>query len=489
MGILDGHLDEFQDSGVVGIEEVREHAAGAVDHQRVLGQVIGTDGEEVHFLGQAVADESGGRGLHHDADFHVMVIGDALLVQLQLHFRQDFLGLPHFPYRGDEGEHDGCFAEGAGAKDGAELGLEDFRALQGNTDGPHAQSRIVFLRQVEGGGFLVGADVQGTDDDSLASHGLDGELVNIKLLFFAGEGVAAHVNEFTAEEADAFGVVLQHSGEVRGGGDVRCHFHLVAVDGFAGEALQLLQELFQADALILFLLHDGEDARCRFYVSGAGEAIDDSRLAVGFIGHVAAGGHDGRHAESPCKDGGVRGGGAFFGDEAQNLRGVHLDGFAGGQVVSVEDAWLIGGEESLLLLQRAQKDAGDFHHVGELVIDVGAIVCLVNADEILLGLGDGVLRIDALLADDGFHGVHKFGVRQHLLVHFENRSVVEAHMRDRFLVELLHLRASGVAGRVEASHFRLRLLHFHASDVYILMTKYTERPDGDHSGNTFSMDL
>lgn len=54
---------------------------------------------------------------------------------------------------------------------------------------------------------------------------------------------AAHVDEFAAEEADAFRVILEDGRKVGGRGNVRCDLDAVTIDRFARKALQLLQEL------------------------------------------------------------------------------------------------------------------------------------------------------------------------------------------------------------------------------------------------------
>ena len=165
------------------IEEIGQVAAGAVDDQGVLREVIRADGEKVDFFCELVADECSRRCLDHDADLHLLVVSDAFLIELHLNFRQDLLRFPHFPNGSDEREHDGRFAIGAGAEDGTELDFEDLRTLQGDADRAQTERRIILFRQMERGGFFVCADVEGTDDDTLAGHGLDGEFINIKLLF------------------------------------------------------------------------------------------------------------------------------------------------------------------------------------------------------------------------------------------------------------------------------------------------------------------
>ena len=79
----------------------------------------------------------------------------------------------------------------------------------------------------------------------------------------------------------------------------------MTIDRFARKALQLLQELFQVDALALFLFHTGEDSRCRFEVDNAGEAIDDSGLPIVGGIDIRPGRNDRRDAERTGEDRGM----------------------------------------------------------------------------------------------------------------------------------------------------------------------------------------
>ena len=79
----------------------------------------------------------------------------------------------------------------------------------------------------------------------------------------------------------------------------------MTIDRFARKALQLQEELFQVDALALFLFHTGEDSWCRFEIDNAGEAIDDSGLPIVGGIDIRPGRNDRRDAERTGKDRGM----------------------------------------------------------------------------------------------------------------------------------------------------------------------------------------
>ena len=59
-----------------------ERIVAAIDGQRVLGQVVGADGDEVEVADQRRQRDRGGRHLDHRAEFEV--IGDLVAARAQL---------------------------------------------------------------------------------------------------------------------------------------------------------------------------------------------------------------------------------------------------------------------------------------------------------------------------------------------------------------------------------------------------------------------
>ena len=120
-------------------------------------------------------------------------------------------------------------------------------------------------------------------------------------------------------------------------------------------------------------------------------------------------------------------------------------------------------------------------------MDIVIRICFIDTGEVLLRLLDGVLCIDALLPDDRLDRVNEFRVCHHLLIDFEDRSVIQTDMRDGFLIEFLHLDSGCIARGVKACDFGLRLFDLCAGEIHRLVTEDTQRADRDHAGNTFAM--
>lgn len=260
----------------------------------------------------------------------------------------------------------------------------------------------------------------------------------------------------------------------------------MAVCGFTGKAFQLLQQVFQTDALILLFFHHCQNAGSGVQIYGAGEAVNDGGLSVIGVIYFRAGSYDGRDAQGSCQDGGVGGGGAFFGNEAENFSCIHLDGFTGGEVIGVEDAGFVSCKHGLLLAEGAKEDAGDFLYIADVGLHVYVSTGAVNLGEVLFRLGNGRFCVNALAADHGTDRIHKFRFRQHLLVYFENGGIIKPYTGNGFLVELVHFGGSRISGGIKAGHFRFRTVYLYFLHRKFFVTKYPERSDGDHAGNAFS---
>ena len=120
---------------MVRVIEIVQLGVLTVDGQCVLGQIIGSQGKEIHFLRQLVGHHDRSGGFHHNADFHP-THGHALGFQFGLAFLQNFLGVPNLPDGNYHGKHNGHSAEGTGPEDGPKLGPEDSLPGQADTDSP-----------------------------------------------------------------------------------------------------------------------------------------------------------------------------------------------------------------------------------------------------------------------------------------------------------------------------------------------------------------
>ena len=216
---------------MVGIVEFAQIVALAVAGQGILGQVIGADGEKVHFLCQCVCHKNRGRCLKHNADFRVLIIGNAFFVQLCHHLLAGPLAFFYLPDGGDHGEHDCDFAKGGGTVQRPELGLEDLRAIQADADGTDTKGRIFFLFHIEIVHLLVSADIQGADDNPLHVHRRGNGLIGLELFFLGGIVRSCQIQKFTAEQADSLTVIGKNRRHIIRRTDVAVDIDFPAIQG------------------------------------------------------------------------------------------------------------------------------------------------------------------------------------------------------------------------------------------------------------------
>ena len=156
---------------MIGVIELAQVGVLAVYRQGVLGQVVGTNGEEGGFLCQLVGQHGSGGGFHHHANGNILGF-DALLGQLCPHLGAQRLGLLQLPHGSHHGEHHHQVAVGRGPENGPELGTENFLPGQADSQTPQTQSGIFFLLKAHIVHLLVRTNVQGTNDHRAVAHGL-----------------------------------------------------------------------------------------------------------------------------------------------------------------------------------------------------------------------------------------------------------------------------------------------------------------------------
>ena len=118
---------------MMGIKEGIELRLLTVDSQGVLGQVVRTNTEEVDFVCQFFTHDGSRRRFNHDADFHILIVGNAFGIQFLADFIQDLFALLYFPDGNNHREHDSNLTECRGTQQGAKLCLEQIDATQADT--------------------------------------------------------------------------------------------------------------------------------------------------------------------------------------------------------------------------------------------------------------------------------------------------------------------------------------------------------------------
>ena len=251
-----------------------------VNRQSVLGQVIRSHTEEIHFLRQLTADHDRSRCLDHNAELNLISVWDSLTLQLFLHFRDDRFDLVDLIYRNDHREHDGYITIHRRAVQCAKLCLEDLRSCQADTDRTVTKRRVLLFVKSEVIHLLVSTNVKRTDDNLLACHILRYLLVNRELLLLCREICILQIQELTAEQTDSACVILEHCSNIRYISDVRVHIDLLTALCNILLAFELLQKRFLLQILLTLLLHHFHGLFIRFDIKRPCKTVNDRHLPV-----------------------------------------------------------------------------------------------------------------------------------------------------------------------------------------------------------------
>ncbi len=221
---------------MVRIVDIVQRLVLTVNGQRILGQIVCSDAEEIHLGSQHIRNHNGRRRLNHNAKLHIAE-GNVRLGKLRLHFLHNALNLLYLIHRDNHWEHNGSRTVSTCPENGAELCLKYLRPLQTDTDGTKAHSRILFLGNIKVIGLLVGSDIQGTDNHLLAVHLGNDILIYGILLFLRRIIVSSQVQELASEKSDSLGIILQNGIHILLASDVGVKMHYLAALGHGGQPL------------------------------------------------------------------------------------------------------------------------------------------------------------------------------------------------------------------------------------------------------------
>ena len=460
----------------------------AVAGQRVLGQIVGADAEEIDLLRQTVAVDGGGGRLDHDADLDLLAVGDALLLQLALDFLAELLGLADLPDGGDHREHDAQLAEGGGAEEGAQLGLEDLGPGQADAQCAHAHGGVILLRQIKVADLLVSADVQRADDDLLAVHVGQDLLVGLKLLILGRIIARVQIEELGAEQTDAAAVIDLHGVDILGRADVAVDADGLAVLRHIGLTLQRFQQTLEAQLLIA-LFHQAvagvvigvDDERAGAAVRNGGAALI---LGLERIAHA----DDGGDTHCAGQNGGVARAGAARRDKAQNLGLVKLDRLGRGQIVSAEQHRHIGGNAALYdAAEDAQDALADILDISGAGLHVGIVHRGEHLGKLLGRVGNGGLGVHLLVENTVLDGLLIVEVLSHHLVRFKQHGGLVTGIPAGLLGQIAQLLNGAGLGTFKAMPLGIGILYGIALDLCCGAAVKIERANADTGGNALAL--
>ncbi len=326
-----------------------------------------------------------------------------------------------FVDRRDHRQQDADWAMHPGPQDGGELGLEDFRPLQGQADGPQAERRIEALGQPQGGDRLLATGIQGADGQGVSVEALHQIGEYGILLVLVGQVVAVHVDELAAQQADPGGPRGQHAGDLDGELDIGLQADLGAVQGdrrYLAEPLQLAA-LAQELGAALAVGDQGVGPRVEDHLA-LGAVEDDGNPGLGPDQDAGHADHR-RQAERAGHDGGMAGGAAQHRGEAGDIGRIEQRGVGRAQLLGQDHRVLRQHRERPIggLGQIAHQPAADLANV----FDAGRQIGVVHGGEPLDDLVDLALHrgfgVDSVLADAVLDAAHQPRAIEHLLIGFQ----------------------------------------------------------------------
>ncbi len=272
--------DRAQDRGMKRLVERSDFSVVAIDGQKILGQVVGAEAQEVDLARELLGLRRRRGHLDHDAERHVLVEAGAFSPELAPRLLEELLRPPDFLHARDHRQEHAHAAVGAGAENRPELHLEEIRQLERDADRAPAEKGVLFLGESQIVRILVGAEVERAERHPLRTERVDHATVEAKLFFLVGEVSIGEERKLRAIEADPLGPVAMSERQVAHQPDVRFEGDAMTVERLGGQIVQRLELAIEGAVLAVepFVLR-GDVAR-RTHVDGPRVSVDDQRIAL-----------------------------------------------------------------------------------------------------------------------------------------------------------------------------------------------------------------
>ena len=137
-------------------------------------------------------------------------------------------------------------------------------------------------------------------------QGFGSLFIGFELLVFRRIVTAFKIQEFTAEEADTFGIVGQDLRQIAGIPDIGIEVDFLAILGNRRDTAYLFQGGNTKFFFLLLLLHSCHGFFIRIDVDRTRRAIDDGRHVVDVVMELCPRADDGSNAQGAGQDGRMR---------------------------------------------------------------------------------------------------------------------------------------------------------------------------------------
>ena len=165
-----------------------------------LQQIIRSDTEEIYFSCQFSTDHDCCRSLDHDSNFNILIISSLFIFQLLLClFKQGFCRC-HFLHGCNHRKHNRYISKCRSSENRAKLWKEQFFFFHHNTYSTQPNRRICLFSKIYTFYHLVTAKICDSDNNTVGSHRLCCQFINLKELLFGRQFASHfHIQKFAPE--------------------------------------------------------------------------------------------------------------------------------------------------------------------------------------------------------------------------------------------------------------------------------------------------
>eukprot|EP01136_Pigoraptor_vietnamica_P039767 Opistho-1_new@10917 len=453
MGVSHYGLQGLQHRRVQVVVQVGYSRVVTVHGQQILGQVVGTNRQEVHLSRQFLGLVHRCRNLDHHANRRHRHVA-AFVANLAPGPVDQVQGFFQLMGAGDHRQQNPQVVQAfTGLEHGAGLHQEDFRVVEGDANAAPAEERVVFLdREVRQ--RLVATNVQGTHGHWLWVKRGQLLAVDRQLFLFTREALVDHERHFGTVQTDAFGPALLRARDVRQQAGVDPERHAVAIDR---DARQIAQRIQPEGQLLFFFDHLGE--LLAQHVAGVGVdlaavTVDDHANAVDLGIRQVHQAHHRWNTHGPGKDHNVGVTGAKHRNQAHQLVFRNLAEHGRRQFLADQDG-VVGIDQGLLalFLQISEQATTEVLDVRRTLTQVGVVHQFEAVDVIGDHLAQRALGPLPGLDHGGYFAAQRRIVEHHQ-VDVEQRALFRAQLRGELGGQRTHVRSHTFDGGLEQPQFR-----------------------------------
>ena len=447
------------------VVQMRHQLIGAINGQRVLNQVVGTDRQKIEMLQKHGHNQGCSGYLDHGANPNV-AIRHAARIQLRSRAINQFQGLANLAQMRQHGHHHMDAPMRSRPQNSAQLRQEHCGVSQAPANGAQTQSRVEMAGVTDAViQRFVCPHVHGANGQRQTIHALHRTEVGLVLLFFIGQACAPHEQKFAAKQPHAHRARSHGSLCIFWQFDIGQQLDRLAVARNGGRVSQAFQLATLARILLLAQAIAGNHIRRRIDQHFARITINDDPV---IIPHQLAGiarTHHGRYAHATRHNGRMAVFATHIGHEAlkhplakvhhvgrrQVMRHQHQRHITGRGLHSR----LPIGQGGMLPMQTLDDTLDHLFQVGLAFAQIGVLHLIELARQTLELVRQGPTCVIEALGDPMPHPVENAFVLQQHQMHFEQGRQFAGRIFGQSSQHELHFLNDGIARLQHAVDFGL----------------------------------